>query len=89
MLFYNKPEGAAPYYLKHTTIKYLGFFPDWTIAILYCGYFVILGYGCYLTIQEEKKTEEKLTNDDVTQIAKNIQTALKLKRISNDKANRI
>lgn len=87
MLFYNKPDYLTTFYLHHTTIKYLGIFPEWTISIIFLGYFVILGCGCYLTMEEEKKSERKLSNNDVTQIAKNIQTSLKLKRISNNKAN--
>jgi hypothetical protein len=55
--FYNKSVHTTTEYLGHTTIKFLGFFPEWTATIIYFGYFIILGYGCYLSINEEKRAK--------------------------------
>jgi len=54
LLFFNKSIGETTYYLRHTSIKYLGIFPEWTAYLIYSGYFIILGYGCYLSINEDK-----------------------------------
>lgn len=33
--------GESGYFIQHTSIKYFGIFPDWSMNIIYIGYYVI------------------------------------------------
>lgn len=79
LFVYNKDAGEQMYYIKHTSIKIFGQFPESTLSYLIWGYYLIGGIWVYLIMEDEKRSKNKLSKAQATEKTLNLMADLKQK----------
>ena len=79
LFVYNKEAGEQMYFIKHTSIKIFGKFPESSLSYLIWGYYLIGGVWAYLIMEDEKRTKTKLNKAEATKKTIDLMTDLKQK----------